>query len=93
LVYTEIPNRVDGWRLDGWVEQVHADNGNGFVQPADLNLTKAQDGLYIHVAVEGGANNQLTEAVPPRRLFETLGTCQKECILIDARCYASISEV
>ena len=55
------------------VTVVHADNGNGFVQPADLKLTKAQDGLYLHVAVEGGANNQLTEAVPPRRLFETLG--------------------
>lgn len=50
---------------------VHADRGNGYVDPGDINLTKAGDGLYFHTAVQPG--KQVTECVPPSRIFDTLG--------------------
>ncbi len=45
--------------------------GNGYVDPQSVNLTQAGHGLYFHVAVEGG--KQLTETVPPSRIFDTIG--------------------
>ena len=43
----------------------------GIVDPLSLKLAKAGDGLYFHIAVEGG--KQTTETIPPSRIFETIG--------------------
>ena len=50
---------------------VHADKGDGIVNPQSLSLAQAGDGLYFHLAVEGG--KQTTETIPPSRIFETIG--------------------
>ena len=47
------------------VTVVHADAGDGIVDPLSLKLAQAGDGLYFHIAVEGG--KQTTETIPPRR--------------------------
>lgn len=53
------------------VTVVHADAGDGVVNAQSLGLARAGDGLYFHIAVEGG--KQLTETIPPRRIFDTIG--------------------
>eukprot|EP00020_Sapocribrum_chincoteaguense_P001987 CAMPEP_0170745036 /NCGR_PEP_ID=MMETSP0437-20130122/8090_1 /TAXON_ID=0 /ORGANISM="Sexangularia sp." /LENGTH=797 /DNA_ID=CAMNT_0011083751 /DNA_START=161 /DNA_END=2554 /DNA_ORIENTATION=- len=50
---------------------VHADNGLGFVYNESL-VTADSAGVYYHVAMQNGHANQLTELVPPARLFEQL---------------------
>jgi hypothetical protein len=53
------------------VTVVHADAGDGVVDPLSLSLAQPGDGLYFHLAVEGG--KQLTENIPPHRIFDTIG--------------------
>jgi hypothetical protein len=50
---------------------VHADNGLGYVFNESL-VTADSAGVYYHVAMENSHANQLTELVPPSRLFEQL---------------------
>lgn len=58
------------------VTVVHADSGDGIVNPLSLSLAQAGDGLYFHLAVEGG--KQTTENIPPARIFDTIGKFVKK---------------
>ena len=58
------------------VTVVHADAGNGVVDPLSLNLTQPGHGLYFHIAVEGG--KQTTESIPVARIFDTIGKIVKK---------------
>jgi hypothetical protein len=53
------------------VSTVWADDGYGYLQDKG-QVTKGQ-GAYYHVAMMNGRANQLTEMVPPERIFSELG--------------------
>jgi len=57
---------------------VHADDGSGVVT-SDPKLIGPGDGIYYHVMMEDvGSRNQLTEMVPPARIFGQLGELAKK---------------
>ena len=75
----------------GFCLMVGVDSGNGYVDSRSVNLTKAGHGLYFHLAVEGEqllpsaavakaccvGGKQLTENVPPSRIYRTLEQYRK----------------
>lgn len=50
---------------------VWADDGSGIVP--DRQLVKEGHGLYYHTAMLDGKANQLTEMVPPSRIYDEIG--------------------
>jgi len=60
------------------VTLVHADDGTGIIT-SDSNLIGPGDGIYYHIMMENvGSRNQLTEMVPPERIFRQLGEMAKK---------------
>jgi hypothetical protein len=50
---------------------LHADLGTGLF-PEDVPVLE-NEGAYFHIAMESGVMNQITEMIPPSRIFDSVG--------------------
>jgi len=55
---------------------VFTDSGGGYINRIDL--AKPGDGVYYHTAMYDSQANQLTEMVPPSRMYENVGAMVKK---------------
>jgi hypothetical protein len=58
-------------KLPDGVTTVWADDGTGIID--DKGLAKAGQGIYYHTAMLSGQHNQLSEMVPPGRIYSEMG--------------------
>eukprot|EP00164_Ancoracysta_twista_P012158 GFYU01018997.1.p1 GENE.GFYU01018997.1~~GFYU01018997.1.p1 ORF type:complete len:906 (+),score=224.67 GFYU01018997.1:40-2718(+) len=63
-------------KIPDGVSAIFADDGTGVIE--NIDIAKAGDGIYYHAMMESGSANQLTEMVPPARLYDQIGQMIKK---------------
>jgi hypothetical protein len=58
-------------KLPAGVVQVWPDDGTGMIR--DKGTVQAGQGIYFHTAMLSGSQNQLSELVPPGRIYDEIG--------------------